>query len=61
MVIHGGADPIVSAAGSREFFVKIAFADKELKIYPGSYHEVHNDLDHGQVLNDVAQWLTRHI
>ena len=61
MVIHGGADPIVSAAGSREFFAKIAFADKELKIYPGSYHEVHNDLDHGQVLNDVAQWLERHI
>jgi alpha-beta hydrolase superfamily lysophospholipase len=60
MVIHGGADPIVSAAGSQEFFAKISFADKELRIYPGSYHEIHNDLDQAKVMKDVTQWLERH-
>lgn len=61
LMIHGGADSIVSADGSRSFFEKISSANKELKVYPGSYHEPHNDLDRGQVVSDIGQWLDRHV
>jgi alpha-beta hydrolase superfamily lysophospholipase len=59
-LIHGGADPLNSPEGTRKFFEKVPFPDKQMKIYPGSYHEVHNDLDHEQVTKDLAEWLERH-
>jgi alpha-beta hydrolase superfamily lysophospholipase len=61
LLIHGGSDPLNSPEGTRNFFEKITFPEKEMKIYPGSYHEAHNDLDYAQVLNDMAQWLERHL
>jgi alpha-beta hydrolase superfamily lysophospholipase len=60
LLIHGGSDPLNSPDGTRNFFDKVTFPDKEMKIYPGSYHEVHNDLDYGQVMKDMTQWLERH-
>ncbi len=59
-LIHGGADPLNSPEGIRHFFEKIPFPDKEMKIYPGSYHEVHNDLDHEQLMKDMVRWLEIH-
>jgi alpha-beta hydrolase superfamily lysophospholipase len=61
LLIHGGSDPLNSPDGTRSFFEKVTFADKEMKIYPGSYHEVHNDLDYEQVMNDMAQWVAKHV
>ena len=61
LLIHGGADRLNSPNGSRSFFEKVAFSDKELKVYPGNFHEPHNDLDHQQVVNDIEQWLERHL
>jgi len=60
LLIHGGFDPLNSPDGARNFFEKVTFPDKKMKIYPGSYHEAHNDLDYAQVMNDMAQWLERH-
>ena len=60
LLIHGGSDPLNSPNGTRSFFEKITYPDKEMKIYPGSYHEAHNDLDYGQVMKDMATWLERH-
>jgi alpha-beta hydrolase superfamily lysophospholipase len=61
LLIHGGSDPLNSPNGTRSFFDKVTFPDKAMKIYPGSYHETHNDIDYGQVIKDMAQWLERHI
>jgi alpha-beta hydrolase superfamily lysophospholipase len=60
LMIHGGSDPLNSPDGTRRFFEKVTFPDKEMKIYPGSYHEAHNDLDYEQVMKDMAHWLDRH-
>ena len=60
LLIQGGSDPLNSPNGTRSFFDKITFPDKEMEIYPGSYHEAHNDLDYVQVMKDMAQWLERH-
>jgi len=61
LMIHGEADRLTAASGSRWFFERVTFPDKELRLYPGCYHELHNDLDHEQVLRDVESWLARHL
>ena len=61
LMIHGGADRINDPQGTKDFFEGIPFPDKQLKIYPGSYHEPHNDLDHAQVVEDMVQWIDEHL
>ncbi len=60
-IFHGEADQIIPVAGSRRFFDKVSFADKQLKIYPDGFHEPHNDLQQQEVFQDVEQWLNRHM
>jgi alpha-beta hydrolase superfamily lysophospholipase len=61
LFIHGEADPFNAVAGVQRFYAQIPFPDKALKIYPGSRHETHNDLDHAQVAADMIQWMEAHL
>jgi len=60
LIIHGGADRLNSPEGSRFAFEHIASADKMLRIYPETYHEPHNDVNHAEVLRDIEGWLDQH-
>lgn len=60
LLVHGSADKVNDVQGSEEIFEHIT-TDKTLKIYPGSYHEPHNDLDRDQVMIDWVQWLNQHL
>jgi alpha-beta hydrolase superfamily lysophospholipase len=60
LVLHGDADRINSVEGSRELFNLVSSEDKQLKIYPGGYHEPHNDIDRELVATDVIDWLLDH-
>lgn len=57
LLVHGEADPIIAPAGSRQIFQQIQTPDKTLNLYPGSYHEPHNDLDAEVVVADLVNWL----
>lgn len=59
-MFHGDADQIIPMQGTLEFYNKINFADKKLKIYPGGFHEPHNDLQRREVFQDIEQWLDEH-
>lgn len=61
LIVHGTADRMHSPAGSERFYQAIDFPDKELLLYPGSYHEVHNDLDHAIMVRDLEQWMDKHV
>lgn len=61
LMIHGEADRINSAEGAKRFFDQIQFHDKEYRSYPGSYHEIQNDLDYKKMLNDLLNWIKRRI
>ena len=61
LLVHGSADKVNDVQGSEEIFERITTTDKTLKIYPGSYHEPHNDLDRNQVMNDLVHWLDEHL
>jgi alpha-beta hydrolase superfamily lysophospholipase len=57
LITHGDADPIIAPEGSREIFERIQSPNKTLTLYPGSYHEPHNDLDAAMVVSDLVNWL----
>ena len=59
LLIHGGADPIMDYEGSCKIFQRIQSDHKTLKIYEGSYHEPHNDLDADIVMKDLVDWVNQ--
>lgn len=61
LIVHGGADRLVSPEGSRRFARRVLFPDRELLEYPGGYHELFNDTIRERVLADVARWMERHL
>ncbi len=59
LMIHGEEDGIADVTGTKEFFNNLNCKRKELKIYPGLYHELMNELqaDREKVLNDVLEFI----
>ena len=50
-------DPVVSTPASEKFFADLGSPRKELVIYPGSKHEVFNDLDRQKAYRDLKKYL----
>jgi alpha-beta hydrolase superfamily lysophospholipase len=61
LMLHGEADRINTAAGTRRFFESVTFPDKELYVVPGGYHEPHTEPGHEQVLQRVDDYLLAHV
>ena len=61
LILHGGADTVTLAEDSKAFYNRLTTADKEIKIYPDSYHELQHDLNYQEVLADISNWLNRHL
>ena len=61
LMLHGGGDRVTPIDNSRTFVERATIADKEMREYPDSYHELHNDLNYLEVLADINDWLERHL
>lgn len=57
LVVHGSEDRLIDVDGSRQLVGAVGSSDVELKIYPGLYHEVFNEPERKQVLDDVVSWI----
>lgn len=57
LVVHGTGDSLVPIEGSRRLVDCVGSADVELKEYAGLFHEVFNEPEQAQVLDDVVSWL----
>ncbi|SPM39172.1 Lysophospholipase, alpha-beta hydrolase superfamily [Mycobacterium numidiamassiliense] len=57
LVVHGSDDRLVPLEGSRRLVGSVGSPDVELKVYPGLYHEVFNEPEQDQVLDDVVSWI----
>ncbi len=57
LVVHGSDDRLILAEGSRQLVDAVGSTDVELKVYPGLYHEVFNEPEQEQVLDDVVSWI----
>jgi alpha-beta hydrolase superfamily lysophospholipase len=60
LMVHGGDDRLCPLAGARPFYEALASRDKTLTVYDGLYHEVYNEPEREQVLEDVLAWLDAH-
>jgi len=60
-VFHGSADKVTSPKASEEFFNKLKVNDKQLKIYPGFFHEALNETGKQDVYEDVVHWLKERV
>ncbi len=58
LILHGAADKVNLASGAERLAAEAGSPDVTLKVYPGLYHEVFNEPEQDQVLDDVAAWLT---
>lgn len=61
LILHGSADLVADPGGSRAFFERVVFPDKERYEYDGAYHEIHDDINREEVLADVTGWLERYL
>ncbi|QIB65701.1 alpha/beta hydrolase [Kineobactrum salinum] len=55
LVLHGAADVMTAPAGSESFCS--GAGNRSLRIYPGLFHEIFNEPERLQVLDDVHEWL----
>jgi len=58
LVMHGADDKITDPIGSQFLFDGVRAADKTLKYYDGLYHEIFNEPEREDVLNDMFAWIT---
>ncbi len=59
LVLHGTADRVATVEASRALYEQAAADDKELRLYPGLYHEVLNEPEREQVLADLIEWIEK--
>ncbi|MEE4298830.1 MAG: alpha/beta hydrolase, partial [Pseudomonadales bacterium] len=61
LIMHGEADVMTPAKGSRHFYDAIGSEDKALRLYPGLFHEIFNEPEQAQVLGELGDWLDAHV
>lgn len=57
LLMHGEADRLTAPAGSRFLFETVSSSDRQLKLYPGLYHEIFNEPERASVIADLTGWI----
>lgn len=57
-----GNDPVVDPKTASNWFERAAKkkVDATLKIYPDALHEIYNEIDRDQAIDDAISWLKKH-
>lgn len=61
LVLHGKDDKWTSPEDSKTFVDMIKGTDKKLVLYEGGRHELLNDVQRGEALNEILEFLNGHI
>jgi acylglycerol lipase len=61
LILHGEQDRMTTPEGSRMVHQRVAAQDRTLRIYDGLYHEIFNEPEQDEVLDDVIGWLAERI
>ena len=62
LILHGEADPLCLASGSRNFYAGLpheTVAGSALRIYPNLRHEIFNEPEREEIYADVLDWVLR--
>lgn len=58
---HGTADRLVDPKGSQQLYARATSSDKTLRLYDGCYHEILNEPEQHQVLDDMIAWVRQRL
>jgi alpha-beta hydrolase superfamily lysophospholipase len=61
LIMYGTADALCPPEGSQMLEQRIGAQDKKLIPYEGLYHEILNEPEQQQVLDDLCAWLKAHV
>jgi alpha-beta hydrolase superfamily lysophospholipase len=61
VIMYGTGDKLAPPAGSLMLSERIGAADKTLIPYEGLYHEILNEPEQNQVMDDMCAWLNAHV
>jgi alpha-beta hydrolase superfamily lysophospholipase len=59
LILHGGDDPVATASGSERWATLAPKGMVEVRLYPGLYHEVLNELERDDIIASMIGWLER--
>ena len=59
--MHGANDPLIDVAGTRALHAAWGGADKTLRVWPESRHEVLNDRDGAAALGEIIDWISARV
>jgi alpha-beta hydrolase superfamily lysophospholipase len=59
LIAQGRPDPVTSVETSIEFYQRLEAPAKEIMIYDGFLHELHNEKDRARVLVDYLAWVEK--
>jgi len=57
LAMHGSEDRTTMPSGTEHLFAKARSVDKQLKIYEGLFHELVNEPERDQVIQDIHTWI----
>lgn len=60
LILHGEEDAVCPVSGSVRIHDQSSSADKTIILYPGLYHEIHNEPSRLDVIRDIVAWLDSH-
>lgn len=60
-IMHGDDDRLAPCEGSRYLHAMAGSTDKTLRIYPGGYHELMNDIVRDEAKQGLADWMESHL
>ncbi len=56
-ILQGQEDHLVDPAGAQMLYAAVSSPDKTLRLYPGLFHEVHNEPQRELLFKDLEDWL----
>ena len=57
LALHGAADRLTAPEGSREIVRAARSTDKEVRIYPGLYHDLLHEPERASIRSEIVAWI----
>jgi alpha-beta hydrolase superfamily lysophospholipase len=61
LMMHGEDDRLTDPNASRAFFDGVGSTDKTFRLWPGLFHEIHNEPEQAEVIAQIVSWLEAHV
>ncbi|WP_373493958.1 lysophospholipase [Aquiflexum sp.] len=61
LLLHGTGDQLTNPKGTEEFLKNIASKDATFRRYPDLYHELINEIEKEEIMEDILKWILERI